>query len=170
MTRWLGGISRLYADSRYPRGRILAASAVPVSGAGDTNENALATITVPAGAMGLNGRLRISTWWTVTGSGNNKTMRHRFSAIGGTAYGAFVQTTNTNFKWITEIANRGAANSQFGDDGNGGGGWTPSTSAFVTSSVDTSAATTLVITGQKASAGETLTLESYLVELIIPPG
>lgn len=170
MTRWLGGISRLYADGRYPRGRVLAASAAAVSGAADTAENILATVNIPGGAMGLNGMLRVETKWTVTGSANAKTCRVRLGGIGGQAYQltAFGASDIAQHD-LTTIANRGAANSQIGRISSAGaGGWGVSTGAHTTASIDTSAATTLVITGQKASAGETLTLEAYLVELIIP--
>lgn len=167
MTRWIGGISRLYADRRYPRGRILGASAVAVSGAADTAENILATINVPAGAMGLNGKLRLYTLFTVTSSANNKTLRARLGGIGGTIfYGVTVTTTVT----VTDqriISNRGAANSQVGP-GDNSASFSQSNTVATTGAISTAAATTLVITGQKASAGETLTLEDYLVELIIP--
>jgi hypothetical protein len=63
---------------------ILGASAVAVSGAADTNENILATITIPAGAMGLNGILRVYADYTVTNNANAKTLRVRLSGIGGT--------------------------------------------------------------------------------------
>ena len=152
---------------RAPRIRILGASAVAVSGPADTNENILATITVPAGAMGLNGILRVTTLWTVTNSGNLKTLRARLGGIGGTDYMTIGLTAALSHHHVVMIRNRGAANSQIG--------FTPSsipfntsTGANITSAIDTSAAQTFVITGQKASAGETITLESYLVELILP--
>lgn len=153
----------LYRASKY---RVLGASAVAVSGGADTNENILATITIPAGAMGLNGQLRVTTLWTVTNSVNNKVIRVRLGGIGGTAYLGNTLTTSASAADTRVISNRGAANSQVGwQSGLGTGG---SSSAVQTSAIDTSAATTLVITGQKATAGETLTLESYLCELILP--
>jgi len=147
---------------------ILGASGTAVSAAADTNENTLATITVPAGAMGLRGILRITTSWTTTSSANNKTLRVRFSGGAGTQYATLVYTTSVSAFDVRYIINRDSATSQVGsmaakDTGLGAGG-----GALVTSSVDTTAATTVVITGQKASAGETLTLGSYLVELITP--
>lgn len=158
----------LLANGRYLP-RILGASGVAVSGPADTSENILATITVPAGAMGLNGRLRWEAHWTFTNSANSKTCRVRFGGIGGSAYTSVAFTTTANFRDFKGLANRGASNSQisvadvFGPGSSFGGG----TGTVVTSAIDTSAATTLVITGQKASAGETITLESYLVELIL---
>lgn len=150
--------------------RILGASAVAATAPADTNENILATISLPAGVMGINGVLRIWSRWTVTASANAKTLRIRLGGIGGTAH--FLQAfgaTDVTQRDCTEIANRGSASSQIGRvNAAGSGGFGASTGAFTTSSIDTTVATTLVLTGVKASAGETLTLESYLVELLLP--
>lgn len=142
---------------------VLAGSAVAVPHTGDTNETTLATITIPAGAMGKNGQLRITTNWSYTNSGNNKTLRIDF---GGTDYRAFVVTTTDAFRDQITIANRNATNSQVGGLVGTAVAYTSTTIANVTSAVDTTAAVTLTITGQLASGGETVTLESYLVELI----
>lgn len=154
----------LYRASKY---RVLGASAVAVSGAADTNENILATINIPAGAMGLNGILRFETIWSHTNGANNKTGRVRLGGIGGTVFYNFTNTTTGGNRDNRQIANRGAANSQV-CWGSGNSPWGNASSPTTTGTIDTSAATTLVITGQKASAGDTLTLESYLVELILP--
>jgi len=145
---------------------ILGASAAPLDVPSDTTEDILATINIAAGQMGLNGILDVTLQWNMTSSANNKTLRTRFSGIGGTVYGTVVLTTTTNYRQNFQIANRGAANSQIGLDGTNGG-WNVNIGP-TTSSVDTSAATTLVITGQKQSAGETLTLASYRVNLLLP--
>lgn len=147
---------------------VLAKSGAAVNTPADTSEDTLATITIPANAMGANGFLRITTLWTFTSSGNNKTPRIRFSGAAGTIYMNPVFTATVGLAQMTVIANRGATNSQvgFASAATNGGLGVSSASANVTSSVDTTAATTVVITGQKASAGETLTLESYLVELL----
>jgi hypothetical protein len=147
---------------------VLGASAVAVSCPADTTEDILATITVPAGAMGANGILRISTQWTVTNSANNKITSIRFSGAAGTLYLNQAYTAVASISDTRQIRNRNSVSSQIGSANNGGGGYRDSTVAGTTSSVDTSVATTIVITGQKASAGETLTLESYMVELITP--
>lgn len=146
---------------------ILGASGTLVSGAADTNENTLATIVVPAGAMGINGIVRVTTLWTVTNSANNKTLRVRF---GGTAFLDVTVTTVAAVSDLRQIQNRASAASQIGKPvgGMGAGGWGTATSAVTTATVDTSAAVSITITGQKASAGETISLESYLVELITP--
>lgn len=148
--------------------RILGASAVAVSGAADTNENILATITIPAGAMGLNGILRVEALWTVTNSANNKTLRIRYSGASGTQYIGNVVTTVATARALVSIANRGVTNSQVAMANSFNTMWGSTTNAVTTSAVDTTVATTIVITGQKASAAETITLEQYVVELILP--
>ncbi len=154
---------------RAPKFRVLGSSAVGVSGGADTNENILATITVPAGAMGLNGILRWDALFTHTSSANNKILRVRFGGIGGTTYLSLTNTTTATYRDFGALQNRGAANSQVGKSSNSTtSAFSATGTAVTTSAIDTSAATTLVITGQKASAGETLTLEQYLVELILP--
>jgi hypothetical protein len=149
------------------RYRILGASAVAVSGPADTSENILATINIPAGAMGLNGILRVTTQWTVNNNANVKAARARLGGIGGTDFlGANIAST-LSMRAETQIANRGVANSQVGF-GVGTTFFGTLNGAAVTGAIDTSAATTLVITAAKATAGDTMTLEQYLVELLRP--
>jgi hypothetical protein len=140
-------------------------SAAAVSCAADTAENVLATITVPAGAMGPNGTIRVWTSWSYTNGANNKVLRVRFGGGAGTSYLGFTATTTAGARFFTEISNRNATNSQFGGIG-ASGSFGASTNTYSTSAVDTTAATTIVISGTKASAGDTLTLERYLVELL----
>jgi hypothetical protein len=146
---------------------IIAQSAVAVSGAADTNENTLATITVPGGAMGPNGVLRFYTLWSFTNSANTKTGRARLGGIGGTAFMSWAQTAfvSANF-FMGGIFNRGAANQQIGQPLSGSSFTIAFGGACVTGAVDTNQDQTLVITGQKALAGETFTLEAYLAELL----
>jgi hypothetical protein len=149
--------------------KVLAANAILASKTGNTTETALATIAIPAGYMGAQGRLRITTLWTVTSSANNKTIRTRFGGMSGTIYQSRVVTTVGVVRSVVEIENRGAANSQVGGptdlDSYG-----TSTGAVVTSSVDTAAASTdLCITAQLANGTETMTLQAYAVELLMPP-
>jgi hypothetical protein len=147
---------------------ILGASAVAVSCPVDVTEDILATINIPAGMMGLTGILRCTTFWTMTNSVNNKTLRVRLGGIGGTQYLNMIETTRLTAEVLTMIANRGAANSQFGVIPAVTSAFGDSVSGFLTSALDTSVAQTLVITGQKALNSETLTLESYFVELLLP--
>jgi len=145
--------------------RVLGVSGAAVSCAADTAENTLATVTIPAGVMGTNGVLRVTTLWSYTNSANNKTLRINF---GGTAYLSNVATTTVAVQALVMIRNRGVTNSQVGFTNATFSAIGTTTGTLTTSSVDTTSAQSLTITGQKASAGETLTLESYLVELIRP--
>ena len=146
---------------------ILAQSAVAVSGAEDTAENTLATITIPANALGANGSIAIITSWTFTNSANLKTLRARFSGGAGSIYMSFAITTQATTQAQFIISNRNSASSQVGGTtgGNATGGWGVSTGAIVTSAIDTTAQTTIVITGQKALGTETITLERYIAIL-----
>lgn len=148
-------------------GRLLAASAVAASVTGTATETALATITIPAGAMGLNGAVHIYTVWTITNSANSKTVRVRFGGAGGTAYAALAATTSTSISDLRRIRNRNSASSQVGAFNAGGSvGLGANGNALTTSAVDTSAAVDIVLSGQLANTGETITLESYEVWLM----
>lgn len=142
---------------------ILAQSAIAASVSNTTSEETLATITLPAGALGLNGHLKIWTTWTVTNGINDKILRVRFSGAAGTQYLVSTQTAIAHAQYLTIISNRGAANSQVGAVSALSTG--TSSGAVVTSAVDTAAASTIVISGQKEVGTEVLTLERYLVEI-----
>lgn len=144
---------------------IIGRSAVAVSAPNDTNEDILATITVPGKLLGPNGQLRVSTLFTVTNSANNKTLRARLGGAAGTAMYAVVVTTTVNVNDQRIIANRGAQNSQIGPGANSAS-FGQSATAVQAAAIDTSVDQTIVLSGQKATAGETITLESYLVEAI----
>lgn len=145
----------------------LGRSAVAQSVTGTLTETTLATITVPANSLGANGRVRITTVWSMTNSANNKTTRIRYSGASGTSYMAVIHTTSTSYRDQREICNRNATNSQVGGPVGGFGGFGNNPGNTVaTSTVDTTVDQTIVITGTLANTGETITLESYLVELI----
>jgi hypothetical protein len=147
------------------QGAILAQSGVQASLTGTLTETALATITIPANAMGANGSVRITTLWSNNNSGNIKTQRVRFSSISGTAILAANQTTNVYSKDVREFHNRNATNSQVYSSATGTGGWGAGAGAVATMSEDTTAATTIVISGQLANTGDNMALEHYRVEL-----
>lgn len=146
---------------------ILAQSGVASSVTGTTSETALATITIPANAMGANGAVRIWTAWNWTNNGNSKTPRTRFGGAGGTIYSSNTLTTSQSVQDVKIIQNRNNTGSQVGSSTTLGG-FSNSSVATVTSSVDTTADVDIVISGQLANSADTLTLERYLVELLVP--
>ncbi len=146
---------------------VLGASGVASTHTGDTAEAALATFTLPGGAMGANGVLRVTTLWTYTNSANTKTLRVRLGGLSGTAFQANTVTTSNIGVTQRTIQNRNSQASQVGFNATSAASFTTvgSGSAVAVGTADTSVDQTIVITGQLASAGETVTLESCLVEL-----
>lgn len=145
---------------------VVAASGVQVSNTGNTSETALATIAIPAAAMGANGFVRVTFVFSHTNSGNNKTIRVRFGGLSGTVYLSTVNTTTTTGRAEVEIFNRNSASSQVGFLTASAGFSLGLAAGIVTSAVDTASAVDLVISGQLASSGETVSLESYVVEVV----
>lgn len=137
---------------------------VAVSHTGSTSEVALASIVVPTLALGPNGIIEGTALFAMTNSANNKTVRVRFgNGLSGTAFVTNVLTTSAATRvWFT-IHNSNANNIQIGGLANGGFGGTAS--ANVAGAIDTTAEQTLTISGQLASAGETITLASYIARL-----
>jgi len=147
--------------------RLLSASAVPLLLTGTTAETALAEIQIPGGALGPHGIVRLTSSWSWTANANNKTLRTRLGGLAGTILRSTVQTTNLMIFEIVMFGNQGAANSQkvFQPLST----VTPfnvSSAAQPTAAIDTSLTQSLVISGQLANAGDSVTLEAYLLELI----
>lgn len=145
---------------------ILGASAVASSHTGSTAETTLATIPVAAGQMGANGILRITAQFGYTGGTSTWTPRIKFN---GTAFidPAAFANTSLSARMQTQIANRNATNSQVGTTAtqvNFGA----TSAAIVTSAHDTTTSLNITITGQLTNGADTVTLHSYLVELIVP--
>lgn len=149
------------APSREP----LAASAAAISHTGGTNETALVSIAIPP--LGPKDHILVDLQWGYTNSGNNKTLRSRFhteAGTSGTVVCTTVGTTTAADRDIFRGANRDAVNSQIW--GMATGGAVSSSSGNVATSVDTSVGAYLNITAQLANSGETITLDSYLVEIV----
>ena len=146
---------------------ILAQSAVSVATTATTSEEVLATITIPANALGANGCIEIWTSWDYTNSANTKTLRIRAGGIAGTSLFSSSPTTTNTLMRPTHWMNVNATNSQKTSSSSGQGGSVgSSTGTLVTTAIDTTASVNIVITGQKASSGETLSLEFYQVNLM----
>lgn len=134
--------------------------------AASTSEEDLISIPIPAGLMGANGQLVVTHFWEMTNSANNKTMRVK---LGGTAFFANVQTAALIFlPPPTRIWNRNNEASQIAFAAANGNVTVSTGTAATTGTVNTTSATTLAISGQKATGAETLRLYAYSVELIRP--
>lgn len=162
-----GATTALGASAAIGATHILCKTYVAVAGAADTAENTLGSCTVPANAMGANGGVIVYTHWTFTNNANVKTLRVRYSGIGGTAYFAPTKTTNISSIATTYFGNRNATNSQAGGSTEINGNNTVfGTGGVTTSAIDSTASTTIVATCQKATAGDTCQLESMVVLLL----
>jgi hypothetical protein len=153
-----------------PVGIVIAHSAAGFASTNTTSEEALATVAIPANALGANGFLLIEMSWTATNNANVKTCRVRFGAsgagTGGTAFPAISAASLLALRTQTIIQNRNATNSQLGGTSPGAGsGLGSGAAAIPTGAIDTTAATELVFSSQKATGTDTLTLEAYTVWL-----
>lgn len=128
---------------------------------GDTSERTIA-LTIPGGSMGPNGQLEIVTLWTFTNNGNTKTPRVRFGGTSGTLYESLTVTNLATCQNIAIIRNVNSESAQVG----GYSGTVPfstSTNSPVTSTVDTSSDTTVVLSNQKATATDNFALEAFSI-------
>ncbi|MFM0326070.1 hypothetical protein [Caballeronia glebae] len=164
----IGQFKKLLALCGYPQRfqspLVLAQRGTPSSVTGTTTETVLATIAIPAGAIGTYGSMRVTTLWSYSNSANLKTLKVLF---GGAVLMSQTPTTTSGTHDMRLMRNRGVANSQV--SGASGATTFGTTAGGVTATaVDTSAAQNLEIRGTLANAGETITLESYAVEILNP--
>ncbi|NIF39542.1 hypothetical protein F3J14_01200 [Burkholderia sp. Tr-862] len=144
---------------------LLAQSSVAASITGSTVETTLASIVVPANSINANGALRITTMWSYTNSANAKVLKLTF---GGATFLNQPQTTTLSNQAQTIIRNRGVTNSQVGFAAAAANQYSSSGASPVTAAVDTTQDQTIAITATLVNAGETITLESYTVEVLNP--
>lgn len=149
----------------YPVGGmvILAASGAAVANTGNTNENTVATIAIPAGIMGENGAIEVIPLWDYTNSANSKTMKAKFG--GSLTYG-IATTATASCQMLYIVRNANSVSAQVAQAASGSSGTGAVTGSLLTGTINTSAATTVTLTAQCANAGETITLRGYIVRLI----
>lgn len=134
---------------------------------GDTGEEFGPTIAVPANAMGPNGCMDVVVQYTASpNNANNKTSRVRYSGNAGVVAHTLSLASQMIEQAFVRIQNRGVANIQvlplggYSGFGASGGGGT------ALSNIDTTAATTIVISLQKATATDNHVVENYSVLLM----
>lgn len=139
-------------------------SVLPTAAAvtGTTVETTLRTITLPGGLIGA-GAIRLHTAWSATNNANAKTCRVK---LGATVLGSGSASSVAGIRFSTILFVRptaelvhhvGAAN--MADQSGSGAAW-----AVVP--FDPAIDQVLTITGQLATAGDTLTLEGVLAEVV----
>ena len=134
----------------------------PVVLTGSTSVVTLATITIPAGLMGANGKLKIYPLWSTTNNANVKTLRAIF---GGTACTTMTSQSVPNNSGLVIIRNTNSESAQKTSSGLVAGIGS-SAGSIASTTVDTTATTTLVISGQLAVGTDTLTLEDLFIEVV----
>ena len=129
---------------------------------GTTSETTLVTITIPAGLIGSKGEVKLYPLFSATNNANNKTVRIKLG--GSTGYflqsSGYAQLSNLvifrNFN--SESVQKVSSGLPAGLGSTGG--------SFTSLTIDTSAATTITITGQLAVGTDTLTLEDLFIEVV----
>lgn len=147
---------------------VLAQSGAASSITGSVALTPLASLIIPASAMGSNGKIRYSFRFTWTNNANNKTMS---ITIGGVTVYTRTRTTNNADAFVMELINRGVQNSQIETTlvASAGASYSGNASAAVTTfAIDTSVQQTMVFSAQLANAADTVTLEGYSVEILNP--
>ncbi len=129
---------------------------------GTTLETTLVTLTIPAGLIGSNGKVKLYPLWSVTNNANNKTVRVK---LGGST-GYFLQSSG--YAQLSNLVIFRNFNSESVQKVSSGmsSGLGSTTGAFTSLAIDTSAATTLTITGQLQVGTDTMTLEGLFVEIV----
>jgi hypothetical protein len=133
---------------------------------GDTGEEFGPTITVPANALGPNGRLRTWMSFGLTSNANTKSLRLRYSGNAGTQLIARNAASTTGARFINVLVNRAVTNSQYSDHTGVSDAGTAYSAAAAFSAVDTTAATTHVISMQRGTATDNAVLENFGIEVM----
>lgn len=130
-----------------------------------TTETTVATISLPA--LGPNSAIIIRRAHSAT---NNANAKNFIARINGTSVGSYNMASTASSVMEMWIANRGATNSQLVTPATISSSLGTSTSNFLTTAIDLSAASTLTLSVQFGATGtDTITLESYVVEVINAP-
>jgi len=129
---------------------------------GTTSETTLLTVNIPAGLIGISGKVNIYPLFSATNNANNKTVRIK---LGGST-GYFLQSSgyaqlsnlvifrNFNSESVQKVASGISA------------GLGLSNGNFTALTIDTSVATTITVTGQLANSADTMTLEGFFMEIV----
>ena len=121
-----------------------------------------ATVTIPAGVMGSNGTLEITSLWSCTNNTNSKSCNIGF---GGTNYMASALASSLSNQMLTIIRNR-TATSQIGGVGSTSWVYSPIAAPCRTSTADTTIAQNITFNAVHSNTSDTITLESYRVTLV----
>jgi len=139
-----------------PTSTLTAVTGSNASFTGSTTETTLINVTVPAGAMGDNGQIVVTSNWSCNNSAGAKTGT---VYLGASAVGtASSYTTSTGGSSMNSIRNRGALNVQSTQLIGGA-----AASGHVYTAIDTSVSVAVTITGDLATATDHIILEGFTI-------
>lgn len=155
-------VSRSYGAE--PKSIILADSAVAIPHPGTiTTEYTFVSVNIPPDILGINGIVEVEAVFSYSNNANVKTMRYRF---GGGAFFSTTATATSSAAFLKRIQNRGVSNSQIGEAASSQAQGGTNANPVYTSAIDTTASTSVAITGQLSVGTDTMTLERYVVRVI----
>lgn len=144
---------------------IIQSSGLASSVTGTTSETVLKTITIPGGAIGPNGVIRLTLNFSHTNNANVKNLIARLGGVSGTLYANISAANQVRTHVVVHIYARNSQTSQIGGSNAGNSsGVGQSTTSQVTSTKDMSVNQDIVIAGTLATSTDSITLESYLLE------
>jgi len=155
------GTLRVYGD--YPN----------ITVTGTLTETILASVPIPANALGPNGLARLTVTTSNNNSANTKTFLNRFGSTPGAGagnganMGTTQPTTNITQQYVLMLRNTGATNAQVAY-GTIGAPYGTGTVANTTSAVDTTAISYINITGTLTNVADSVTLNGWTLEIIRP--
>lgn len=129
---------------------------------GTTSATTLATITIPAGLIGANGKVKFYPLWSNTNNANTKTLR---VIVGGSTGYTGVAQNSVHNGGLLILRNFNSESVQRMSSGLVAG-LGSSTGSIASLTVDTTAEVIVTITGQLANSADTMTLEDLFVEIV----
>ena len=127
-------------------------------------ETTLASVAIGAGTVGATGALHVIACGTLAGVNNTKTMRLKF---GGTTIATITQAAGTTSDWYFDAwMYNTASNAQRWFVQRNGNDVLTDSFDYTTSAIDTASVQTLLLTGQLANVGDTITQTMWDVFVI----
>lgn len=145
---------------------LLASTNTSVSVTGTVDQTELGTVTIPGGLMSANGILEISSFWTMTNSANNKTIKIKHGqttdpATGGSSIFNRAETTIAIHQHLCILRSANSNNLQKSIATGLSAGLGVTTLSNYSNTYGTSTDKRIFLTGQLVNTGETITLRGW---------
>ena len=135
----------------------------PVVLTGTTTATTLATITIPAGLIGANGKVKFYPLWSNTNNANAKTLRVVLNSWTIVYTATIVNSVHNSGLLILRNFNSETAQRMSSGMVAGLGSTTGSIAA---PTIDTTVPVTVTVSGQLANSADTMTLEDLFIEVV----